>query len=94
MAEEQNKTGPRNDPKRAEGSTTQPKWVRHFLIGIDKDDRSLRVVNVQYASKWDDRIVHDVHGYYLGLMLLQVDETGAWVWSRVRVTHEVLLTAA
>ena len=91
MAEEQNKTGPRNDPT---GGTTQPKWVRHFLIGIDKDDRNLRVVNVQYAQKWDDRIVYDIHGCYHALMLLQVDETGAWVWSRVRVTHDVALTAA
>jgi len=75
------------------GATTETKWVRHFLIGIDKEDHSFRVVNVQYALKWDDCIVHDVHGYYLGLMLLQVDETGAWVWSRVGVTHEVMLTA-
>ena len=77
------------------GATTETKWVRHFLIGITRDaGLTFCVVNVQYGIEWDDRIVHDVHSYYLGLMLLQVDETGAWVWSKVKVTHEVVLSAA
>jgi len=96
VAEEQNKTGPQNDPKRHSGGTID-KWVRSFLIGIDHDDDgrlTIAVANVQYRPDWDSSIVEDVHSLYEALMLLQVDETGAWVWSRVSVTHEVVLTAA
>lgn len=84
------------EPKRHSGGTVD-KWVRHFLIGIDHDDDgvlTLRVANVQYRPDWDSSIVEDVHSLYDALILLQVDETGAWIWSRIGVTHEVVLTAA
>ena len=73
------------------GSTTETKWVRHFLLGVS--GHKMTVANVQYGRKWDYSIVEAIHGHYDSLMLLQVDETGAWVWSRVGVTHQVLLSA-
>lgn len=78
------------EPKRSGGST-RARWVRHFLLGVS--GHRMTVANVQYGQEWDSSIVEAIHGHYDTLMLLQVDETGAWVWSRVGVTHQVLLSA-